>query len=132
MRVQLPFLAGAVFLAAACSDHTDPNPVDDGPPPAEVTVNVRDDLFVNAAVRVLEGGTVTWVWQGDNLHNVTFNGGPASGNQAEGWLPLELANGTSIDVLTLRGKRPGAVSIWVAALRRAELDARGVPARSGT
>lgn len=84
MRVQLPFLAGAVFLAAACSDHTDPNPVDDGPPPAEVTVNVRDDLFVNAAVRVLEGGTVTWVWQGDNLHNVTFNGGPASGNQTEG------------------------------------------------
>jgi hypothetical protein len=47
--------------------------------------------------------------------------GPASGNQAEGWLPLELANGTSIDALTLRGKRPGAVSIWVAALRRAEL-----------
>lgn len=84
MRVQLPFLAGAVFLAAACSDHTDPNPVDDGPAPAEVTVNVRDDLFVNAAVRVLEGGTVTWVWQGDNLHNVTFNGGPASPNQTEG------------------------------------------------
>jgi plastocyanin len=84
MRVQLPFLAGAVFLAAACSDHTDPNPVDDGPPAAEVTVNVRDNLFVNAAARVLAGGTVTWVWQGDNLHNVTFNGGPASGNQTEG------------------------------------------------
>lgn len=84
MRIELPFLAAAGFLAAACSDHTDPNPVDDGPPAAEVTVNVRDNQFVNAAVRVLEDGTVTWVWQGDNLHNVTFNGGPASGNQTEG------------------------------------------------
>lgn len=54
-----------------------------------------------------------------------FSVGPATGNKAEGWMPVDLPNGTDVDVLTVRGKRPGAVTIWTAALRRAELAGSG-------
>ena len=52
---------------------------------------------------------------------VGFAAGPTAGNKAEGWMPVELPHGTNVDVLTVRGKRPGAVTIWSAALRRLEL-----------
>jgi plastocyanin len=52
-------------------------------------VNVVDDQFVNNSVRVLEGGTVTWTWQGNNLHNVTFQGGQASETQTDGTFERE-------------------------------------------
>jgi hypothetical protein len=51
--------------------------------------------------------------------------GPATGNQAEGWMPVDLPNGTNVDVVTVRGKRPGNVTIWSAALRRVELAGAG-------
>lgn len=50
-----------------------------------------------------------------------FSVGPTTGNKTEGWMPVELPHGTNVDVLTVRGKRPGAVTIWSAALRRVEL-----------
>jgi hypothetical protein len=52
---------------------------------------------------------------------VGFAAGPTGSNKAEGWMPVELPQGTNVDVLTVRGKRPGAVTIWSAALRRVEL-----------
>lgn len=83
----LRLLLGAVLTLAACSDHTGPGGGgggNDEPPPATAAVSVQDDQFVRAAVRVAAGGTVTWTWTGNNLHNVTFNGGPASATQTEG------------------------------------------------
>lgn len=47
--------------------------------------------------------------------------GPASGDEAEGWMALDLPNATNIDSLTLRGKMPKPVAIWTVALRRIEL-----------
>jgi hypothetical protein len=55
-----------------------------------------------------------------------FAAGPKTGNTAAGWLPLDLPHGTTIDSLTVRGKRPGAVTIWSASLRRVDL-AGGAP-----
>jgi hypothetical protein len=52
---------------------------------------------------------------------VGFAAGPTTGNKAEGWMPVELPNATNVDALTVRGKRPAAVTIWSAALRRVEL-----------
>lgn len=89
MRVQLQFLAGTVMALAACSDSSGPNPIDEGPPTATAAVNVVDDQYVANSVRVLEGGTVTWSWQGNNLHNVTFQGGPASDTQTDGTFERE-------------------------------------------
>jgi plastocyanin len=89
MRVQLQFLAGTVMALAACSDSSGPNPIDEGPPTAAADVNVVDDQYVANSVRVLEGGTVTWTWQGNNLHNVTFQGGPASDTQTDGTFERE-------------------------------------------
>lgn len=91
MRVQLQFLAGIVMALAACSSEygSEPDPVDPGPPTAAAGVNVVDDQFVNNSVRVLEGGTVTWTWQGNNLHNVTFQGGQASETQTDGTFERE-------------------------------------------
>lgn len=78
-------LLGAVLALPACSDHTGP---DGGggnePPPTTAAVSVQDNQFVRSTVRVAAGGTVTWTWTGDNLHNVTFTGGPASATQTDG------------------------------------------------
>ena len=90
MRVQLQLLAGVMMVLAACSEYgSEPDPVDDGPPVAAADVNVVDDRFVNNSVRLLEGGTVTWTWQGNNLHNVTFEGGPVSETQTDGTFERE-------------------------------------------
>lgn len=90
MRIPFTLLAGAVMAtAAACSDYTGPGdpgtPPPGTPPSATASVSVQDNQFVRSAVSVLEGGTVTWAWQGGNLHNVTFSGGgPASATQTSG------------------------------------------------
>ena len=76
-------LAGAAFLVAGCSDH-DANAPDDGPPPTSQSVDVRDNQFAAATIRLATGGTVRWTWRGDNPHNVTFTGGPASATQSNG------------------------------------------------
>ena len=83
MRVPFKLLAGAVMTVSACSDYTSPEEGDDVPT-ATANVEVQDDQFVRAAVRVLEGGTVHWTWRGGNQHNVTFTGGPASATQTNG------------------------------------------------
>ena len=51
--------------------------------------------------------------------------GPQTGGAAQGWMPLDLPNGTSIDHVTVRGKRPGTVAIWTTTLRRQELAGSG-------
>lgn len=83
--ISIVFLAAAVFAASACSDHTDPvSPVDEGPPPTSRSVDVQDDQFVAASVRVATGGTVRWTWRGGNLHNVSFTDGRTSLTQTNG------------------------------------------------
>lgn len=84
MRIPLTLLAGAVLALGACSDYST-GPGNSQPPTLTANVSVQDDQFVNASVRVLEGGTVTWTWQGANQHNVTFSGGgPVSATQTAG------------------------------------------------
>jgi len=60
----LALTAGAVFLFL--------RPVPDpGPPVTGVTeVAVRDDLFAPATIAVPVGTTVTWLWEGEDDHNV--------------------------------------------------------------
>jgi len=60
--------AVAVTLAAACAD--DPT---GGGLPVENQVAVRDNSFSPASLSVAQGTTVTWVWQGTQQHNVTWN-----------------------------------------------------------
>lgn len=40
--------------------------------PAKATVEVHDDHFHPAKVRVARGGTVSWRWMGDNKHDVVI------------------------------------------------------------
>lgn len=47
--------------------------------------------------------------------------GPKTGGNAEGWMPLDLPNGTNVDSLTVRGKLPKPATIWSVSLRRREL-----------
>jgi plastocyanin len=85
--VSLLLPLGVALTLAACSDHSGPGGGSgdpDAPPAATAAVDVEDNQFVSATVRVLAGGTVRWTWQGDNPHNVTFTGGPASATQTEG------------------------------------------------
>lgn len=56
-----------------------PPPPPPGPPPPpspQVTVNVRNNFFDPVVASVNAGGTVTWVWVGQN-HNVTSVLNPA-------------------------------------------------------
>lgn len=102
------WLLGAALTLSACSDHSGPgggggDP--DAPPPATAAVNVQDNQFVSANVRVLAGGTVTWTWQGNNPHNVTFTGGPASVTQTEGGFERTFAAaGTFPYICTVHGQ----------------------------
>jgi len=78
--MQRPRLLTAVLaaLVAACSEHTAPS---DG---AATSVAVEDDRFTPQQFSVAAGGSVTWVWRGSNLHNVTFDDGPASATRQDG------------------------------------------------
>ncbi len=58
-------------------------------PPTAGAVDVRDNNFNPQSVVVQTGGAVTWTWAGQNIHNLTFAGGPApqpanQGNQVTG------------------------------------------------
>lgn len=71
--------ASALLLAAACSSDgaTGPVPADE--------VRVSNNQFTPANRTVTIGSTVTFRWaSGSATHNVTFNDGPASGNQSSG------------------------------------------------
>jgi plastocyanin len=65
-------------ILAACSEHTAPS---DG---NEASVTVEDNRFTPQQFGVAAGGSVTWIWGGNNLHNVTFDDGPASPTQQNG------------------------------------------------
>jgi plastocyanin len=57
-------------LAAGCGDgSTDPG---DGEPVATTAVSVRDNFFQPPDIVVAAGSTVTWTWQGSQVHNVTW------------------------------------------------------------
>jgi len=76
-RLTMAVLLG-LAAAAACSG--------DGPTgniPAD-EVRVRDNSFSPATRTVAAGTTVTFRWTGSAQHNVTFDDGPASANQASG------------------------------------------------
>lgn len=71
----------AVLSLAACGGSGDPAGPNGQPPPppppstdpvATTSVEVRDNLFDPAAIRVSTGATVTWTWAGSTEHNVTW------------------------------------------------------------
>lgn len=73
---------------------------------------------MRSAVSVLEGGTVTWTWQGGNLHNVTFsNGGGTSATQTSGTFDRTFATaGTYRYNCTVHGQAmSGTVTVVAAA-----------------
>lgn len=111
---------GTVLTVAACSDHTSPagGGGDAGDPPAATAdVSVQDNQFVRAGVQVLAGGTVRWTWQGNNPHNVTFAGGPASTTQTEGNFERTFASAGSFPyICTVHGQSmSGTVTVVAAA-----------------
>lgn len=117
--VSLTLFLGAALVLAACSDRTSPDGGGDdaGDPPAQTAaVNVQDNQFVNASVRVRAGGTVSWTWQGNNPHNVTFNGGPASATQTDGSFERTFAAAGSFPYLcTVHGQSMSGTVTVVAA-----------------
>lgn len=110
-------MVGVVLAVAACSDSTGPGNGDgDGPPSATESVDVEDNEFVAPAVRVLVGGTVTWTWRGNNLHNVTFPGVPASATQTAGTYERTFATAGSFPYLcTIHGEAMSGTVTVVAA-----------------
>lgn len=104
MRGPFKVLCGTVMTICACSDYTGP---DDGgaPPSATASVDVEDNQFVGSSVQVLQGGTVRWTWRGDNLHNVTFTGGPTSETRTSGTFERTFETpGTFLYVCTVHGQ----------------------------
>ena len=58
-------------------------------PPTSAAVSVNDNVFSPGSAVIQSGGTVTWTWAGQNIHNLTFGGGPTpqpanQGNQVTG------------------------------------------------
>jgi len=58
-------------------------------PPTSAAVSVNDNVFSPGSAVIQSGGTVTWTWAGQNIHNLTFTGGPTpqpanQGNQVTG------------------------------------------------
>jgi plastocyanin len=99
---------GAALVLSACSDRSGPGGEGedtDDPPTATAAINVQDNQFVSSSVRVLAGGTVRWTWQGNNPHNVTFSGGPASTTQTEGTFERTFAAAGSFPyICTIHGQ----------------------------
>jgi plastocyanin len=114
--IALAGLAGAVLIASGCSDKGEPGAPAGGPPPASQSVNVQDNQFAAAAVRLATGGTVRWTWRGDNPHNVTFTGGPASATQSSGTFERTFATaGTFRYICTIHGQSmSGTVTVEAA------------------
>jgi len=65
-------LACAIIIGlavAGCGSSDSPTDGGDGPPG---TVSVRDDFFQPSSTSVHPGEVVTWQWQGQAAHNVTW------------------------------------------------------------
>jgi plastocyanin len=85
MKQRLLIVTSALTaLLAACSEHT-------GPDARASNVSVEDNRFIPQQFSVATGGAVTWVWRGSNLHDVTFDDGPASVAQENGQYQREFS-----------------------------------------
>ncbi len=69
-----PTAAPGSAATATSPATTAPPPPTSAPQPQNVTVAVRDNYFDKAAIAVAPGSTVTWVWQGNEFHNVVGAG----------------------------------------------------------
>jgi plastocyanin len=77
-------LAAVCITASACSGDGG-DPPTGGNPPAEGDITVGNHFFSPDELDVAAGATVVWTWAaGAVTHNVTFDGGPVSDNQASG------------------------------------------------
>lgn len=70
-------LAVSVAAAAACGGSSagpygGDGPNGDGDPVATTSVSVRDDFFEPMEITASAGATVTWTWEGNDQHNVTW------------------------------------------------------------
>jgi plastocyanin len=83
----ITFMFGALLVACGGGDSyrpptgNNPNP---NPPSTSNSISVRDNNFSPSATTLAVGTTVTWTWNGADIHNVTFAGGPTSGDQTTG------------------------------------------------
>jgi len=68
-----------MLLLAACS--SDKTPTGQYGTMPTGNVSVVDNAFIPAATTIQVGQTVTWTWNGNNLHDVTFDNA-AIGNSA--------------------------------------------------
>ncbi len=79
MRSTLRLLVAVACATAACSSHESTAPAG-----GVATVRVQDNQYAPAATRVAPGTSVTWNWEGQNLHSVSFDDGTASDVQPRG------------------------------------------------
>jgi plastocyanin len=70
-----------------------------GPAPQQAAVSIADNSFDPASQRVASGGTVTWTWTGNNMHDVTFNSGPNSATQPTGTFSRDFPSAGSFNYL---------------------------------
>ena len=54
------------------------------PPPPTAAVSVGDFFFDPTSPTIAAGGTITWTWAGNVVHNVTFPTGTNSATQTSG------------------------------------------------
>lgn len=66
-------LVTSLALVACGSDSTGPGDDDNGNNDDPTTVTVGDNFFNPANASVTAGATVTWQWDGNNPHTVTFD-----------------------------------------------------------
>ena len=75
-----------------------------GPAPTQANVTVGDNFFDPTAATVAAGGQVTWTWNGAVNHNVTFQAGANSSNQASGTFSRTFPTAGTFDYLcTIHG-----------------------------
>ncbi len=73
-------------------------------PPEQASGSVGDNFFNPANQRVAVGGTVTWTWTGQVIHNVTFPSGTNSVTQTSGTFSRDFASAGAFDYLcTIHG-----------------------------
>jgi len=103
----------AVAAALACSG--DDGPSQPGNGPTTFTVSVENNQFNPSSLSIPLNSTVTWQWNSGGVeHNVTFDGGPASGNLTSGSFPRQFSTaGTYSYVCTLHAAQgmTGTVSV---------------------
>ena len=92
----------AVLTLGGCSGGSSPTQPGDGGGP---TVAVRNNVFDPATLSVPLNSTVTWQWNSGGVeHNVTFQTGPSSENQASGSFARAFPTaGTYTYVCTIHG-----------------------------